>query len=98
MKNAQVLRPRTRPCWRLRIMHLLRDGTELTGAEVARAASIKKGSVYTTLHRLERDGLVTSRVEEQVGLPGSRRRYYKITVRGKRFVLLQAELMALLDR
>ena len=47
--------------------------------------SISLGGLYTTLHRMERKGLVTARWGESTELrQGARRRYYKITARGER--------------
>ncbi len=47
--------------------------------------SISLGGLYTTLHRMERKGLVGARWGESTEhRRGARRRYYKITARGVR--------------
>ena len=47
--------------------------------------SISLGGLYTTLHRMERKGLVSARWGESTELrQGARRRYYKVTARGER--------------
>lgn len=50
--------------------------------------SLSLGSLYTTLHRMEKKGLVKSRwgdsTEERAG---ARRRYYKITGMGQRTLI-----------
>ena len=46
--------------------------------------SLSLGSLYTTLHRMERKGLVTSRWGESTEIrQGARRRYYQITALGQ---------------
>jgi DNA-binding PadR family transcriptional regulator len=74
---------------RLRILQLLLEHQELTGGELLELdASLPGGTIYTSLHRLERDKLVTSRLGNQKGLPGPPRRFYKITAHGKRLARL----------
>jgi DNA-binding PadR family transcriptional regulator len=70
------------------ILRLLLGGRELYGLELVKNSNseLKRGTVYTTLNRMEEDkGLVASRQEERtpeaVGLP---RRLYKITALGER--------------
>lgn len=47
--------------------------------------SISLGGLYTTLHRMERKGLVSARWGESTEhRQGARRRYYRITARGVR--------------
>jgi DNA-binding PadR family transcriptional regulator len=74
---------------RLRILQLLVQHEELTGGEMLELDdSLPGGTIYTSLHRLERDKLVTSRLDDQKGLPGPPRRFYKITAYGKRLARL----------
>ena len=56
-----------------------------TGFEAATGGvwSLNVGQVYTTLERLERDGFVTGKWVVMEERP-QRRRYYSITVRGRR--------------
>jgi len=70
---------------RLRILQLLLDHGELTGAELLDLDdSLPRGTIYTTLRRLQDDKLVTSRQEVDKGQPGPPRRLYKITAFGMR--------------
>lgn len=64
---------------------------ELYGLEIIEAIKreagerISIGSLYTTLHRMEKKGLVTSRWGEATEKrAGNRRRYYKITGLGEK--------------
>ncbi len=70
------------------ILRLLVVGRELYGLQLVAKSDgkLKRGTVYTTLHRLEDGkGLVVSREEERppeaVGIP---RRLYRITALGER--------------
>lgn len=73
------------------IMQLLIRGGELYGLQMVAQSkgSLKRGTVYVTLERMEEKGYLTSRQEEQspgaIGLP---RRLYKLTGLGER--VLQA--------
>ena len=73
------------------ILEMLAPGKELFGLEIMKNSEgvIKRGTVYTTLHRMEDKGLVKSRVEElPENSPGTPRRLYFITGYGAR--VLQA--------
>ena len=73
----------------LRILQLLIDHGELTGGELLRRdQTLPRGTLYTTLKRLEAAQLVTSRQGAVRVEPGPRRRLYKITVRGARCCVL----------
>jgi PadR family transcriptional regulator PadR len=69
------------------VLSVLRDG-ELYGYEIVQrirrragpALSPSEGSLYPTLHRLERDGAIVG--EWRASDRGPRRRYYRITPRG----------------
>ena len=69
------------------ILRLLSGGRELYGLEMVKLANgeLKRGTIYTTLNRMDDKGLVTSRSEERTpeaaGLP---RRLYRITALGQR--------------
>lgn len=59
---------------------------------------LSRGSLYTTLIRLEADGLVTSRlVAQPVDQSGPARRFYRLTARGLREAELTTELWKLRD-
>lgn len=83
---------------RLRILQLLIAHGRMTGGDLLKtdARTFVKGMIYTTLHRLEDDGLVTSRIDNDSGLPGSAPRYYEITGLGQRMAALgeEAEMLA----
>lgn len=69
----------------LRILAAIRDGVSY-GLDVVTRTGLPSGTVYPTLGRLKRRGLVTSqwedqRVAEREGRP--RRRYYELTSQGK---------------
>jgi DNA-binding PadR family transcriptional regulator len=52
--------------------------------QTATGRSLSLGGLYTTLHRMERKGLVTSRWGESTEVrQGARRRYYKMTALGE---------------
>ncbi|HSR40947.1 MAG TPA: PadR family transcriptional regulator, partial [Longimicrobiales bacterium] len=68
-----------------RVLASLRDGP-LYGLDVVDATGLPSGTVYPTLGRLEKRGLVRARWEnpklaEEEGRP--RRRYYRLTADGK---------------
>jgi len=70
---------------RLHVLHHASEG-EIHGAwmadELARHGyAISPGTLYPTLHRMERDGLMTSRT---VVVDGRRRRVYRIAPPGRR--------------
>jgi DNA-binding PadR family transcriptional regulator len=51
-------------------------------ARSGRALRIQTGALYRTLHRMLREGLVTE-VDAPAGEVDERRRYYRITARGR---------------
>ena len=71
------------------VLAALRD-RESYGFEIAErirtslegGASFSDGTLYPTLHRLEREGVVAGAWRQ--GPDGSRRRYYQLTVQGER--------------
>jgi len=69
------------------ILAHLSSGSEMYGLELVRASggSLKRGSIYVTLGRMEVKGLVASRQQEKppgaIGLP---RRLYQVTPFGLR--------------
>jgi PadR family transcriptional regulator, regulatory protein PadR len=68
------------------ILEMLAPVKELFGLEIMKNSdgAIKRGTVYTTLHRMEEKGLVKSRVEElPANSPGTPRRLYAITGLGE---------------
>lgn len=81
----------------LAIIGLL-SGSERYGLELVKLSggAIKRGTVYTTLQRMEAKGFVTSRQEpitpEWIGLP---RRLYRPTALGER---MSNELLGLRER
>jgi DNA-binding PadR family transcriptional regulator len=73
-------------------------GRELYGLELvaASAGSLRRGSVYVFLDRLEDRGLVESRLEERIpGMSGPTRRVYRVTAHGKRVLQLWTKLQSL---
>jgi PadR family transcriptional regulator PadR len=71
------------------ILNLLREGPTY-GFEIAREIErrsegtlrFREGLLYPALHQLEREGLVES--EWRVSSQGPRRKYYRLTAKGKR--------------
>lgn len=57
--------------------------SQVSGGLVA----LQAGTLYPLLHRLEADGLVTSRVDKSTG---RRRKWYRLTTAGKRRLRQQA--------
>jgi DNA-binding PadR family transcriptional regulator len=77
----------------LRILQLLIAHGELTGAQILeRDASLPRGTIYTTLTRLETSNLVGSRQVTDSTQPGPPRRFYKATKRGTHCARLAAKL------
>jgi PadR family transcriptional regulator PadR len=75
------------------VLELLHDG-EQYGLEIVRASSgrLKRGTVYTTLNRMQQKGYVESRREEKPAhVPGIPRRLFRATPYGLR-VLAAHEL------
>jgi len=78
---------------RLRILQLLIAHGESSGAQLLdRDRSLPRGTIYTTLKRLEAAKFVTSRRAAKCEQPGPRRRFYKITSRGARCCRLSLKL------
>ena len=71
------------------ILELLMEHQKLYGLEmVAKSNSLKRGTIYVTLNRLEDKGLVKSReVQPKKGARGPARRVYSITMDGKRVAM-----------
>ena len=77
---------------------LARFGEMNAGGMMRRNQDLARGSLYTTLIRLEQEGLVTSRlVEQPVDQSGPARRFYTLTERGYCEARLTAELWKLRD-
>ncbi len=72
----------------LKVLHefLQRPGMSMSGADIARRANLKSGTLYPLLSRLEEAGLLLSKWEnvspQEVGRP--RRRLYEMTGLGVR--------------
>jgi PadR family transcriptional regulator PadR len=78
--------PRSLGITSLRILGAIRDGTRY-GLDIVSHTDLPSGTVYPTLGRLKRSGLVVARWEDQrvaerEGRP--RRRYYQLTADGSR--------------
>ena len=67
-------------------LELLSSGRALYGLEMVRAAngSLRRGTVYVLLDRMEAKGFITSEVDRDTRLPGMPRRRYRITGLGHR--------------
>jgi len=66
------------------ILELLVNRGEMYGLEMVRAdASLKRGTVYVTLLRMEDKGYVKSRTEKDELMPGMPRRIYRATGLGE---------------
>ncbi len=66
------------------ILRSIKDG-HLYGLEIMDATGLPDGTVYKTLHRMERSGLVRARWEDPdiaVCERRPRRRYYEVTAEG----------------
>ena len=79
MSPARCLTPKE-----LGILRLLAENGESYGLDLVRRSSgrVKRGTVYVYLHRLEKDGLVTSTLKEASGSRGPQRRVYECTAKG----------------
>ena len=68
------------------ILEMLMEHDELYGLEmIAKNGTLKRGTIYVTLDRMEDKGLVSSReVEPPAGSRGPSRRVYKLTGFGVR--------------
>lgn len=70
----------------LAILRILVDEGDLHGLEIVRRSEgdICRGTLYSTLQRMERKGLVRSKQEVKVeAVPGIRRRFYRATSEGR---------------
>lgn len=67
------------------VLDILRSGREMYGLEMVNASngSIKRGTVYVTLGRMEEKKLIKSRAEENPTHAGMPRRQYKISGQGQ---------------
>lgn len=66
------------------ILQLLRANEELYGGQLVTSGRVERGSVYVTLQRMERKGLVRSRLEEpRPSAIGKPRRMYRLTLAGR---------------
>ena len=86
--------PPTLPGRERLVLELLLDGPDFGLNLVARSGgTLKRGTVYVTLGRMERKGFITSEQEPQapgaIGLP---RRIYRVTPLGKRALRAWATL------
>ncbi|MGH1419402.1 MAG: helix-turn-helix transcriptional regulator [Hyphomicrobiaceae bacterium] len=54
--------------------------------------TIPRGSIYTVLNRLEKDGWVSSRYQKVPGLQTRPLRFFKLTKMGKEIVRMDAQL------
>lgn len=74
---------RLTPALRAVLTHLLTCGVDTWGLQVMKATGRPTGTVYPILARLEREGFVTSRWQDEPTVPGPRRRLYAITSTGR---------------
>ena len=74
---------------RFRVLQLLRDYGEQSGADLHTRdpKALPRGTIYTTLQRLEDDGLVVSKRHRGVREAGPPRRRFTVTEQGRRMVL-----------
>lgn len=82
----------------LQILGAVRDGVSY-GLDIVAHTGLPSGTVYPTLGRLKKRGLVTARwedgrISEREGRP--RRRYYELTSEGVEALLTGAQRMSLL--
>lgn len=78
------------------ILRLLNEDGKMYGYEISQKVKtmsdgkilIKEGSLYPALHKLEADGLITS---DEVYIGKRVRRYYKLTVPGKKAAKVSAD-------
>lgn len=68
---------------RVRMLGLLVNHGEISGADMLYLdSSIPRGSIYTTLNRMKKQGFVTSRVIRKARTSGPPNRVYRITELG----------------
>ena|SRR5438067_3279495 len=87
------------------LLAVLREGDEAYGVPVRRAIADRSGrdvslaAVYKTLTRLEEKGFVTAHVGEPTPERGGRRkRYYTVTVAGRRALRQSVEVLRRMSR
>lgn len=88
--------PRALGITSLRILGAVRDGVAY-GLDIVQQTGMPSGTVYPTLGRLKKRGLVTSRWERQeIAEEESRprRRYYELTAEGRRVLAEGATRLA----
>jgi DNA-binding PadR family transcriptional regulator len=71
----------------LEVLRLLTDNSDgMYGLEIVRASgnSLSRGTVYTTLGRMEQKGFVRAHTSQQADYPGLPRPHYTVTALGKR--------------
>lgn len=71
------------PALRAVLLHLLADGADTWGLRVVKETGRPTGTVYPILDRLEREGFVVSRWDDDAAASGPRRRLYSITSAGR---------------
>ena len=82
------------------ILRSIKDG-HLYGLEIMEATDLPDGTVYKTLHRMERRGLVSARWEEADLAERERRprrRYYEVTCEGSEELVAVARRFEALAR
>ena len=86
----------------LLILAALAGSSELYGTEVVQRvreltdgkANLSLGGLYTTLHRMQRKGIISGRWgETTTDREGARRRYYRITGLGERVLAGDREIL-----
>jgi DNA-binding PadR family transcriptional regulator len=67
------------------ILDQLSDAKEMYGLEIVRSSngSVRRGTIYVLLDRLEDKGFVSSRAEKTPGASGMPKRLYRITGSGR---------------
>lgn len=88
--------PRSLGVTTVRVLASIRDGVAY-GLDIVAATGMPSGTVYPTLGRLKKSGLVSARWEDQrvaerEGRP--RRRYYELTAEGARALAESASRLA----
>ena len=77
---------RLTPAMRAVLTNLEATRSETWGLRVARETDRPTGTVYPLLERLEREGFVDSRWDDDENLSGARRRLYALTPRGRLWI------------
>ena len=74
---------------RLQILRLLKKFGELSPIDIIKLdPKIPRGTIYTTLHRLESAEQIRPHFKPSEVYPGPRRPYYKITKKGEQHIAL----------